>query len=150
MQFTEKDIKRFYNKVQKTEKCWIWKPAKDADYGNFFLSGKLRKAHRVSLIFEKIEIPNEMYVDHICRNRSCVKPGHLRVVTPKQNSTENCGDNAHKLNAKKTHCKFGHEFSDKNTSKRHGTRYCKRCHSLRGSVEFRRLTMKMNEILRRP
>ena len=31
-------------------------------------------------------IPAGMVIDHLCRNRNCVRPDHLEVVTPAQNT----------------------------------------------------------------
>lgn len=56
-------------------------------------------AHRFSYERNVKDIPKGMYIDHICRNRKCVYPEHLRIVTPQQNAT----------------CKRGHEFTKENT-----------------------------------
>ena len=34
-----------------------------------------------------------MHIDHICHNRACVNPDHLRAVTPKQNNENRAGAN---------------------------------------------------------
>jgi hypothetical protein len=80
---------RFWPKVDKSGDCWTWLAAIDkAGYGRFSLNSKPAYAHRVS--FEIAYGPLELgsTLDHRCRNRSCVRPEHLRSVTPKQN-TEN-------------------------------------------------------------
>jgi hypothetical protein len=60
------------------------------------------------------EVPPEMDVDHVCRNRACCNPSHLRVATKYQNGTEN-NDSPHAKNAQKTHCIHGHAFTPENT-----------------------------------
>lgn len=49
-------------------------------------SRKNLKAHRVAYELKYGAIPDGLVIDHICRNRSCVNPEHLRPVTKKQNS----------------------------------------------------------------
>lgn len=47
-----------------------------------------RKAHRVAYETLKGPIAPGMEIDHICRNRCCINPDHLREVTP----VENCAN----------------------------------------------------------
>ncbi|WP_368859907.1 HNH endonuclease [Curtobacterium sp. P97] len=42
-------------------------------------------AHRVAWSFEHGDVPAGMVLDHMCFNTMCVRPSHLRSVTPKQN-----------------------------------------------------------------
>lgn len=77
---------RFFSKVNKTDSCWVWTAAKDpAGYGRFGIGQKVYLAHRVSLDIAGIAIPDDMFADHTCHNKSCVNPAHLRAVTQKQN-----------------------------------------------------------------
>ena len=79
--------RRFWIKVTKTPSCWEWNAAKSYDgYGLFNLGGKSRKAHRVAYTFVHGGIPEGKELDHVCRNRACVRPDHLRPVTNKQNA----------------------------------------------------------------
>jgi len=77
-----------------------------------------------------VELPNGMHVDHICRNRLCVRPDHLRVVTPKVNALQNSEGHA-ASNVLKTHCPRGHPYDDKNTIVRRRAgqvfRVCRTC-----------------------
>lgn len=85
---------RFFAKVNKTEGgCWIWTGSQTTNgYGQFFYNGKLWVAHRISFgIFSGNNIPDGYQVDHICHERLCVNPEHLRVVTPKQNQENRSG-----------------------------------------------------------
>ena len=73
---------KFYLKDSIT-KCWNWIGSKDRyGYGRF---GKHQKAHRAVFEYLKKEIPKEMDLDHLCKNKSCVNPKHLEIVTNQEN-----------------------------------------------------------------
>jgi HNH endonuclease len=73
--------------------CWPWRGTMGGNgYGNFSINGKKHAAHRVAYELatgETINAPMEL--DHICRNRYCVNPRHLRPVTRKQNNENYSG-----------------------------------------------------------
>lgn len=80
---------RFKAKVRKDpgSGCWIWTASTDRDgYGWFWSNGVMGAAHRWSYENFIATIPAGVQIDHICRNRSCVNPDHLRPATNKQNS----------------------------------------------------------------
>lgn len=78
---------RFWSKVNKTAKCWLWTGVMNDDgYGLFSHHGKNERAHRFAWTLLVGEIPDGMQLDHRCRNRVCVKPDHLRLATNKQNA----------------------------------------------------------------
>ncbi len=66
--------------------CWEWQRGKTTDgYGQTTVDGKVRPAHRV--IYERFKgsIPAGLFLDHLCRNPSCVNPDHLEPVTNAEN-----------------------------------------------------------------
>lgn len=87
MHLEEKDLVRFWAKVDKTGDCWLWTAAKNLQgYGKFYLRGKFLGVHRVSYTLTKGAIAEGLVIDHECHTPSCVNPKHLRQVTYKQNN----------------------------------------------------------------
>lgn len=83
---------RFWAKVDKSGDCWNWTAGMFPDgYGSFRYNGTMTGSHRVSYELEHGPIPEGMQVDHICRNRKCVRPDHLRLVTHTQNRQNHGG-----------------------------------------------------------
>lgn len=110
--------------------CWEWTKAIDAGgYGRQTVDRKSRMAHRVMLWVLNRDVPEGMVVDHLCRVRRCVNPEHLEVVSHYENDMR--GESAWAVNARKTHCLRGHEFTEENTGrnviKGRQVRYCKTC-----------------------
>lgn len=109
--------------------CWLWVGSRDgAGYGHFGLDRRVEKAHRVAYELRVGPIPKGLALDHLCRNTSCVNPTHLEPVTSRVNSLRGVGVGA--VNAKKTHCPKGHEYTPENTYSYKPTfRQCRICHN---------------------
>jgi hypothetical protein len=110
--------------------CWEWTKGKDIKgYGRcsmFFGGRREQMAHRVSYLLFKGDIPEGLSLDHLCRNRKCVNPDHLEPVTNHENILR--GEGGAGINARKTHCIHGHEFTPENTIIRSvGGRSCRIC-----------------------
>ena len=87
-----KTDKRFWSKVKKGRRCWVWTGAlTNTKYGRMHLKGKSRLAHRISYEMEHEAIPNGVYVCHTCDTPACVRPSHLFLGSQKENMAD-CKD----------------------------------------------------------
>ncbi|MBW4599742.1 MAG: HNH endonuclease [Calothrix sp. FI2-JRJ7] len=78
---------KFWQRVEKTETCWLWKSSKTRDgYGLFQKDGRRQYAHRIAWeLYHKTPIPNGMFICHVCDVPSCVRDSHLFLGTHKDN-----------------------------------------------------------------
>lgn len=106
-----------------TNDCWLYAGGKSPKgYGHvtlhFIEDGKQKRksvyAHRVMYESEVGLIPTDMEIDHLCNIPACINPAHLEVVTGRENLMR--GNSFSSINARKTHCKRGHEFTPENTA----------------------------------
>ena len=67
--------------------CHIWQRATNSrGYGVVWHDGKVRLAHRVAFNLAHGRWPDPtMVIDHICNQKLCVNPEHLRELTNWQN-----------------------------------------------------------------
>lgn len=131
----EDDLKRLLARRKFDQKytvaesgCWIWTGALDRrdGYGRFYDGVSNVAAYAFAYEFENGPVPSGMVLDHLCRERRCVNPTHLRIVTNAENVLAGTGVTAR--NAVATHCKKGHELSGSNLYVRpDGYRTCRTC-----------------------
>lgn len=79
---------RFWDKVQKTDGCWIWTGKKNwLGYGTVYIGPHhFRAAHRVAYeLAGKGIIPQELKCLHKCDNPPCCNPEHLFIGTQQDN-----------------------------------------------------------------
>lgn len=110
------DLARFFNKVDVTvDGCWLFTGGLTLGYGTVRIAGTRKNAMAHRLAYEHSVGPIEpgLQLDHLCRNRACVRPDHLEPVTRRVNILRGAGVTAQ--NASKTHCKRGHPFTDATT-----------------------------------
>lgn len=130
---------RFWAKVRDDGDCWIWTAhVNPQGYGEFgrrgagCRKGKSTRAHRIAYELVVGQIPPGLVLDHLCRNRACVNPAHLEVVTVRENILRGSGFAA--LNARKTHCPRGHELTPDNVYRRGRRRVCRTCEIRRNTI----------------
>ena len=122
----EKDKKRFALSYVDINGCWIWTRSKvTGGYGGFSVDGKLKRAHRVCYeIVHDVTLTSDQLLHHLCRNKACVNPAHLEIVSQLTHT-----DSATYGNKEKTHCPYGHEYTTGNTRWNKGgrSRECYQC-----------------------
>lgn len=112
------------------DECWEWQASRGSHgYGQIAYKGKPRLAHRLSYELLAGPIPAGLDIDHLCRNRGCVNPGHLEPVTRSVNLRRGeSGENVARIQRAKTHCPRGHPYSGANLIIRpEGWRACRTC-----------------------
>lgn len=127
---------RFWSKVEKTTTCWNWIGAKSHQgYGQFtdHTSRSNWPAHRLAYELAVGPIPDGLQLDHLCRNRACVRPDHLEPVDAKTQASRRGAAVA----AQNTHCRKGHPYDLYGRRYPNGNRYCGECNRV-SQREFQR------------
>lgn len=88
---------QFWARVLRTEDgCWFWTGSYNSSaYGQLTvacLDGARRpiQAHRMAYELLVGPIPEDHEIDHLCRNRICVRPSHIEAVTKDENLRRGC------------------------------------------------------------
>ena len=114
MKVTLELVERFHEKweVDKKSRCWCWTAsAAGKGYGQIKIPGTRRQiyAHRLSYMIHYGEIPEGMYVCHVCDNPLCVKPTHLFLGTCEDNLQDMKRKDRHLCGAKNKRAKLTEE-----------------------------------------
>jgi hypothetical protein len=101
-------------------------------YSRIRVNDKNIQAHRWAWELVNGQIPDEFVIDHICRNRKCVLPEHLRMITQQ----ENIMAGLHNIN-NRSHCNQGHPFVKENIMiRKSGKRECAECNRTRARANY--------------
>lgn len=121
---------RFLDKIRDGEGgCWEWTGhIKPNGYGQVRVGNRKHNVHRLAYEVLVGPIPPGLVIDHLCRNRRCLRPDHLEPVSQRVNVLRGEGPAAR--NARSTHCVRGHTFDAVNTYVRpNGSRDCRSCNA---------------------
>jgi hypothetical protein len=114
---------RLFTRVDRLDDgCWQWLGNVDRlGYGRCLVRGRTTLVHRV--VYELIvgPIPQGREIDHTCRKRSCVNPGHLDPVSHSENVIR-----GNRARGPQAMCRRGHplDYFHAKTGKR-GCRTCR-------------------------
>lgn len=99
-------LEKFAELIQldETTGCWNWLGRKtETGYGKLWADDQMWMAHRFSYAALIGPLPDGLESHHKCRNRGCVNPWHLELVTHQKNC---------ETDFTVTHCKNGHAYKD--------------------------------------
>lgn len=130
---TDSDIARFGQFVREEGECWRWvgyintTRRADGSYPRFRVKRRVYYAHRISYLIHRGEIPEGMQVDHLCRNKWCVRPEHLEPVTPRENMLR--GNTLTAVIHRSGMCTRGHPLVPENlkVNQKNGKARCRQC-----------------------
>lgn len=137
----DRELARFMAKVDMDANgCWLRGGATAKGYSVFVCESKpkLRLAHRVSYEHFVGPLESGKVIHHVCEKTLCVNPEHLEQVTQREN-LHRSQTTVNAINAAKSHCDQGHEFSLENTylspGGERGCRICRRARRRAGSQD---------------
>jgi hypothetical protein len=140
------NVERFLSniKIDNTTNCWNWNGGshKGTGYGYYTQNRRQLRVHRVSYSIFRGDLNLSKVIDHVCKNRLCVNPDHLRELTSAENATIN-SDSPLAVNLRRTHCKYNHHLIGDNLiiNKKTGKRNCRICQRAHQHVFKRNLPL---------
>ncbi len=129
----------FWGKVDKSGECWLWiGHVENSGYGAFsWREGALHRkarAHRYAYELVVGPIPAGLEIDHLCRNKLCVRPDHLEPVTRAENIRR-----AYDARPARAACRRGHVYTEQTTKiNANGYRHCLICHRAADRARYAR------------
>jgi len=109
--------------IGEKDSCWEWTGSlAGRGYGTASHEGRNTYVHRFVYELCSGKIPEGMTIDHLCENKICANPAHLRVTTQRENILR--GSSVSAQNARKQACpRCGGEYEFKSS----GGRFCRPC-----------------------
>src|SRR3990167_7473239 len=117
-------VQRYSKKISITagDQCWKWIGSISVrGYGVIRLNKRVWLAHRLAWEMQNGPLADSLVLDHLCRNKGCVRLSHLEAVTQKVNVARG------NRSIKPMFCHRGHSLHDENIYVSQGKRSCKIC-----------------------
>lgn len=119
--------------------CWLWTGRTNKlGYGIISIGGRMNYAHRWAYQRHVGPIPEDLELDHLCRNPSCLNfESHLELVSHQTNVLR--GESPPAQFARRDACSKGHKFTPENTfTRRDNSRGCRACDRSRSRQSYLR------------
>lgn len=131
---------RFWAKVDTAGDCWNWIGVKYPNgYGQLNVGGRMTLAHRIAFRLANGSLPDGLDIDHICRNRACVRASHLQAISHRENVRRGAIPGIMRArHASVIQCPAGHPYDEANTYRHlqqgYVARSCLTCKRERGKA----------------
>ncbi len=110
------------------DECWMWMGATHGNgYSRMVRNGREQSIHIIMFELFTERITDDNVIHHLCNNKLCCNPDHLKQVT----HSENISISRKQKTKSIKHCKHGHLYTKDNLIKSNTQRRCKTCDNIR-------------------